>query len=139
MNIKAYLAALAGAVFSFLGGWAIFGMVLMDFYVSNTTNYQGLMKTPMPDLVFIFLSGLALSFLITIIYAKWANIKTFSAGFTNGMLIYFLYACAYDLNVYGFMNLQSLKLTLVDIGAQTIFGGVVGGIIGAVLGTGKKN
>ena len=138
MNTKTLLAAFAGAVFSFLGGWVIFGMLLMDFYVANTTVYTGLMKEPMPDLAFIFLSGLAMSLLITFIYAKWAGVKTFGAGFTNGLIIYFLYASAYDLNVYGFMNLQSLTLTVTDIIAQTIFGGLVGGIIGAVLGMGKK-
>ena len=138
MNTKTILAALAGSVVSFLGGWVIFGMLLMDFYTANTTKYDGLMKEPMPDLLFIFLSGLALSSLVAYIYSKWANIKTFGAGFTNGLIIYFLYACAYDLNVYGFMNLQSLTLTLSDIIAQTIFGGLVGGIIGLVLGMGKK-
>jgi hypothetical protein len=139
MNTKAYLAALAGAVFSFLGGWVFFGIVLTNVYSDNSQKYDGLMKTPMPDLPFIFISGLALSFLITIIYVKWANVKTFGEGFTNGLLIYFLYACAYDFNSYGFMNLLNLKGTIIDILAQTVFGGVVGGTIGAVLGMGKKD
>lgn len=139
MNTKTYLAALAGAVFAFLGGWAFFGILLASVYSDNTQQYEGLMKTPMPDLPFIFISGLASSLLVTIIYAKWANVKTFGAGFTNGLLIYFLYACAYDFSVYGFMNLMNLKGTIIDILAQTVFGGVVGGIIGAVLGMGKKN
>jgi hypothetical protein len=138
MNTKAYLAALAGAVFSFLAGWAIFGILLADFYGSNTTQYEGLMKMPMPDLIFVFLSGLSGSFLLTIIYTKWANVKSFGDGFKNGLIVYFFYACAYDFSIYGFMNLQNLTLTLTDIIAQTIFGGAVGGIIGVVLGMGKK-
>ena len=138
MNTKALLAALAGAVFAFLGGWIIFGILLMDFYQANTTSYEGLIKMPMPDLVYVFLSGLFSSVLIAFIYSKWANVKTFGAGFTNGMIIYFLMASWYDLSIYAFMNLQNLALTVVDIIAQTVFGGLIGGIIGAVLGMGKK-
>jgi hypothetical protein len=138
MNIKAYLAALAGAVFSFLGGWVIFGMLLMDFYMANTTSYEGLMKTPMPDLVFIFLSGLSASFLLTIIFTKWANVKTFGSGFTTGMTVYFFVIISFNLSMYGFYNLMNITLVFVDTLAQTIFGGLMGGIIGFILGTGKK-
>ena len=139
MNTKAILAAFAGAVFSFLGGWVIFGMLLMDFYTANTATYEGLSKGPMPDLVFIFLSGLCSSFLLTVIYTKWANVETFSAGFTNGLIVYFFFAASMDLAMYAFYNLANMTLTIVDIIAQTVFGGVVGGIIGAVLGMGKKS
>jgi len=138
MNVKAYLAALVGAVFSFFAGWIIFGMLLMNFYTANTKVYEGLMRGPMPDLIFIFLSGLCSSFLLTIIFTKWAGVKTYSAGFTNGMIIYFLLAGTMDLSLYAFYNLANLTLTLVDIIAQTVFGGMVGGIIGLVLGIGNK-
>src|SRR5687767_4601179 len=122
MNVKAYLAALAGAVFSFFGGWVIFGMLLVDFYMANTTSYEGLMKTPMPDLIFIFLSGLSASFLLTIIFTRWANVKTFSAGFTTGMTIYFFVIISFNLSMYGFYNLMNITLVFVDTLAQTVFG-----------------
>jgi hypothetical protein len=138
MNVKAYLAAIAGAVFSFLGGWVIFGMLLMDFYMANTTSYDGLMKSPMPDLIFIFLSGLSASFLLTIIFTKWANVSTFQGGFTNGAIIYFFVVASFNLSMYGFYNLFNITLVFVDTIAQTVFGGLIGGIIGFILGTGKK-
>ncbi len=138
MTTKALLAALAGAVFSFLGGWLVFGMLLMDFYTANTTSYEGLMKLPMPDMIFIFLSGLFSSVLVAFIFSKWANVKTFGAGFTNGMIIYFLIAASFDTAMYSFYNLMNLTLVCVDIIVSTVFGGVLGGIVGVVLGMGKK-
>lgn len=138
MNVKAYLAAIAGAIVSFLGGWLIFGMLLMDFYMANTTWYEGLMKTPMPDLIFLFLGGLSASFLLTIIFTKWARVSTFSGGFKNGALIYFFVIISFNLNMYGFYNLMNITLVFVDTLVQTVFGGLIGGIIGFILGTGKK-
>ena len=138
MNTKALLAALAGAVFSFLAGWVVFGMLLMDFYMSNTTQYEGLMKGEMPNLVLIFISGLSSSLLIAYIFSKWANVKTFGAGLMNGVIIYFFIVTSFDLSMYAFYNLMNVTLVCVDIVVGTIFGGLMGGVIGLVLGMGKK-
>jgi len=134
MNVRAYFAAIVGGIFNFLAGWATFGFLLVDFYAINTFHYEGLTKVPMPDLIFVSLSGLSLSFLMTIVFAKWAGVSTFKSGFRNGMILSFFYICAVDLGLYGFYNLMNISLTAVDIVLQTVFGGVMGGIIGWVLG-----
>jgi len=134
MNVRPYFAALAGGIFNFLAGWATFGFLLVDFYLINTFHYEGLLKAPMPDLVFVFLSGLSLSTLMTIVFTRWAGVSTFQSGFRNGMIITFFYICAVDLGMFGFYNLKNMSLTAVDIVIQTVFGGVMGGIIGWILG-----
>ena len=137
MNIRAYIAAIVGGIFNFLAGWATFGFLLVDFYMINTFHYEGLMKMPMPDLVFVFLSGLSLSFLMTIIFNRWAGVSTFRSGFRNGMILTFFYICAVDLGMFGFYNLMNISLIAVDIVVQTVFGGMMGGIIGWILGIKK--
>jgi hypothetical protein len=134
MNVRAYIAALVGGIFNFLAGWAIFGFLLVDFYLINTFHYEGLIKMPTPDLLFVFLSGLSLSFMMTIIFVRWAKVSTFKSGFRNGMIITFFYICAVDLGMFAFYNLMNISLIAVDIVIQTVFGGLMGGIIGWVLG-----
>ena len=137
MNTKAILAGLAGGVFAFLGGWLVFGILLMDFYSANTTVYDGLMKE-MPDMVWLVISNLAWGFLYALIFSRWADIKSFGEGLKAGLLISFFIVLSFDASMYGFYNLNTLTLTLVDICVGTVFGGLVGGVVGLVLGTGKR-
>jgi hypothetical protein len=134
MNVRAYIAAIVGGIFKFLASWAVLGFLLVDFYLINTFQYEGLTKAPTPDLVFLALSALSFSFLMTIIFTRWAKVSTFQSGFRNGMILSFFYICAIDFGLYGFYNLMNLSLTAVDIVIQTVFGGLMGGIIGWVLG-----
>ena len=134
MNVRPYIAAITGGLFNSLAVWATFGFLLVDFYLINTFHYEGLMKIPTPDLVFVFLSGLSLSILMTVIFTRWAGVSTFRSGFRNGMIITFFYICAVDLGLFGFYNLMNISLTAVDIVIQTVFGGLMGGIIGWILG-----
>jgi hypothetical protein len=137
MNTKAILAGLAGGVFAFFGGWLVFGILLMDFYMSNSTSYDGLMKE-MPDMVWLVISNLAWGFLYAYIFSRWTDVKTFGAGLMAGLPISFIIVLSYDTGMYSFYNLQTLTLMLVDIAVGTLFGGLVGGVVGLVLGTGKQ-
>jgi len=44
MKTKFMLAGLAGGVFYFFLGWLVYGILLMNFYESNTITYDGLNK-----------------------------------------------------------------------------------------------
>ena len=74
MNTKLILATLAGGILYFLLGWLIYGVLLMDFSMANTTQYAGLMKD-MPDLLVLFLGNLSFALLMAWIFQKWANIS----------------------------------------------------------------
>ena len=138
MSKRALLAALAGAVTSFLAGWLIYGILLMDFYKANTTVYEGLMKEP-PVLWGIFVSGFCSSLLFSLIFDKWANIRSFAGGAMAGAWIGFLIMLGFDFSFYSFFNLYPPSVLAVDIVVGTGFNAFIGGVIGLVLGTGRKN
>lgn len=138
MNTKTILATVAGAVFNFLGGWVVFGMLLSNFYMSNTKTYEGLAKGEMPDLTFIFIAGIFSAYLVTYVIRKVGQGFSFATGFKHGLAVYFCMAAWANLSIYSFYNLQSMTLTITDIFVQAIFGGINGGIIAMVLGSGKK-
>jgi len=139
MNTKTILATAVGAVFNFLGGWLVFGIVLANFYQSNTKTYEGLSKGEMPDLLFIFLSGIFTAYLVNYLLRKAGQGFSFATGFKHGFVVYFCTAAWVNLSLYAFYNLQNLTLTFSDIFVQAIFGGVNGGIMALVLGSGKSN
>jgi hypothetical protein len=137
MKTKVILAVMATTVTGFLLGWLIFGIALADFYKTNTTFYQGLMKDPPAFLGFI-IGSLSFGVLIVYIFDRWAKIGNFLHGLLAGMFIYFLIVLAFDMFAYGGMNLFSPTLLIVDILANTVLGGLVGGVAGLILGLGKK-
>lgn len=138
MNTKTIIATAAGALFNFLGGWAVFGILLAGFYRSNTMTYEGLSKGEMPDLSFIFLSGVFSAYLVTYLLRRVGKDYSFGTGFRHGLVVYFCMAAWADLSIYGFYNLMSLTLSLTDIVVQGVFGGINGGITALILGSGKK-
>lgn len=58
MSMNKVLGVVIYGVLSFLLGWGIYGIVLMDLQRSNTTVYAGLEKNP-PDLIVLFIANLA--------------------------------------------------------------------------------
>ena len=138
MTTKTILATLAGSVYNFLAGWVVFGILLVDFYASNMTTYEGLSKGEMPDLVMIFIAGIFSAYLIVYLLNRIGKENTFVTGFKHGLVVYFCLAAATDLSMYAFYNLMNMTGTITDILVQAVFGGVNGGIIALVLGSGKK-
>jgi hypothetical protein len=136
MSTRALLAVLAGAVFLFLFGWLVYGILLMDFYTTNAIHYEGLMKE-MPNLFWIFVSHLAWAFLYTYIFDRWAKISTFMEGFKAGLIIGLPLMILWDLYFLASMNLFNTTAIVVDIIVGTITSGLLGGVLGWVLGSKK--
>ena len=128
MNTKTLLGALIAAVITFLLGWLIFGILLMDYYTTNMVSYSGLIKNPM-EMWAIAVANLAWGLLLAWIFSI-SGIKTVSKGISAGFLIGFLMVLGFDLLMYAQLNLISGKL----IGIDVILNGIMGGISGAVLG-----
>jgi len=137
MNTKVLLATLAAAIAAFLFGWVVFGILLDDFYKSNTPVYEGLMKNP-PDVLMIFLSNVFNAFLISYIFYRWAGIRTAGQGAQAGFIIIAITALAYDLMTYAMMNLLTPMVMVVDVLGSGAFGAVIGAVAAVVLGSGKK-
>ncbi len=140
MNTKVLLAALAGAVTTFLTGWAIYGIALKDFFAANTTEAgAAVMRGEMPMLWAIFVGCLAWSLLLALLYSRWAAINTFKGGAMAGAWIMFLVALGSDFFSYGSMNVGTMTATLVDPVINAVQGAIAGGVIGWVLGYGNKS
>lgn len=139
MSTKTILATAAGAVFNFLGGWVVFGMVLSGFYQANTKTYEGLSKGDMPDLPFIFISGIFSAYLVNYLLRRAGKEQfNFAGGFKHGLVVYFCMAAWVNFSMYAFYNLTNMTVVISDILVQGIFGGVNGGIMALILGSGKK-
>ena len=137
MNTKIILAAIVGSILYFLLGWLIYGFLLMDFFAENTKQYEGLMYD-MPNLLILFLSNLSLTYLLSFIFQKWANINTISKGFSAGFFFGLFLSISIDLMFYAGMDLYTPTLVIVDVFANSIIIAVVGGSIGWILGFEKK-
>lgn len=139
MNTKTIIAALVGAIASFLLGWVVYGMLLMEYYKTGTIQYEGLM---LPDSEFklwaIFVSNLASSFLFAWAFTK-MNIRSFAGGAQAGAIINLLFGISMDMMFYSMMNwYANTTVIVVDVLIGTAFGAIIGGIIGMMLGRGEK-
>ena len=137
MNNRVLLAALAGGVTSFLLGWLIWGILLMDVLREVNPQIEGMEKDP-PNLVLIFVSGLVWALLYAIIYDRWANISTFKTGLIAGAWISGLLALSLDLMFMATTNMVSMNGALIDVVANIVVGALIGGVIGWVLGYGNR-
>ncbi|MCW3117199.1 MAG: hypothetical protein JWM28_1281 [Chitinophagaceae bacterium] len=128
MNTKTLLGALIVGVITFLLGWLIFGILLMDYYNANMVQYPGLIKNP-PEIWVIGISNLVWGLLIAWIF-NMSRINTVAKGFSAGFVIGLLMVLGFDLLLYAQFNLINSKLIAIDV----ILNGIMGGISGAVLG-----
>lgn len=139
MNTKVLLGALASTVVVFLGGWLIFGMLLMDMMAGEMSHaYDGLMKNP-PDLPMLAGWQLCWSLMLAFVLDKMGK-KSFMDALMTGAMLSFLLVLGYDLSfVAFFVDMYTTKLLIIDIVVNTILWGLACGVIGLVLGTGKKD
>jgi hypothetical protein len=137
MNLKTLYATLAAFVVTFLLSWLVWGILLMDFYEVNTTQYEGLMKES-PNMVLMILGSLLWCFFFTIVIQKWAKVSGFGKGFVIGLVIAFFVAIYFDFYYMATMNMFNWTLAIVDILLGSVVGGITGGVAGLVLGLGKK-
>lgn len=139
MNTKVLLAAVAGAVATFLTGWLIYGMLLKGYYDANTTEAaRAISRGEHVVLWAIFGGGLAWALLLAMIFDRWANIKTLQAGAMAGAWIGFLIALGSNLFFYGSMDAMTLSSSLVDALVNAVQGAISGAVVGLVLGSGNK-
>ena len=134
---KLIVGTFVGSIAHFLGGWVIFGMLLMKTMESNMV--AGVSKTE-PNLLGIFVSGLVYSFLLTFIFERWANIRTLQSGAVAGAIITGLAALSFDIGLFSMANwFTSFSGVVVDVIANTVLGAVTGATIGWFLGYNRKD
>ncbi len=140
MNSKSIVAAVAGAITTFVLGYLFYGLAFAGFFEANAGSATGYAKDVADvSLVAVFVGELCGAFLLTIIFSKWANINTFASGAQAGAIFGLLVSLAFDLTMFGTTNAYNLTATLVDpiIGAVRI--AIGGGVIAMMLGRGSKS
>jgi hypothetical protein len=123
MNSKVLLAALIGAVASFIAGFIVFGLLLGSYMAAGIS--PGLVKTAEEmsgaAYVHIFLASFASSLLIAYIFDSWANIRTLQGGLRAGALIGGLMALSVDLGLFATTHMFSgIGKVIVDVLASTL-------------------
>jgi len=132
---KQLLATVGGGITGFLYGWVVYGMLLMGFMQSNMTEYPGLMKEEsMTMMLGYLLSNLAIAYILTMVYRKWANISTLSAGMVNGLVLGALFVFSMDIQFFTGMNLFTGQAFIVDVIAGAGMWAATGGVSALILG-----
>jgi len=134
---KILLGGLAGGVATFLLGWLVFGVLLMDFWESNFNNCA---SRPEEEMVWwaLILSNFASGFLLAFIFS-WSNTKGWLAGAKVAGIVAFFMVISYDLSFYSMSTMfNSLNVVIIDIVVGTVFTAIIGAVIGLVMGMGKK-
>ena len=128
MNAKTIVGGILAAILSFLLGWLIFGILLMDYYAGNMKTYEGLMKTA-PVMWAIALSNLCFGFLLAFVF-QMGGVRTASRGFVTAMIISLLTSMSFDLYMYAQFDLYAGSLLVTDVLVNMIYGGIVGTFLG---------
>lgn len=132
---KRILATLVGFVVFFLLGWLFYGFLLMDFYSDNSGTATNVMRAE-TDMVWwaLIVGNVFQAYFLVYIFGKWANITTFGGGFSAGLIIGLILGFAFNLSMYGTMNISNLTITLIDPFVSGIMMAITGGAIGWMLG-----
>ena len=136
MTVKSrILATLVGFVVLFLLGWLFYGLLLMDFYESNSGSVENAMRAE-EDIVWwaLILGNLVQAYFLVYIFGNWAKIKTFGEGAKAGFIIGLIIGFAFNLTMYGTTNLMNMTSMLVDPFVSAIMMAITGGVIGVMLG-----
>jgi hypothetical protein len=135
---KLFVAGLLGGVINFFLGWLVWGILLMDYFSSHTTNPQ--VARSSENMVFWALIGgnLVFGFLHAYILYK-ANVKTPASGAILAATISALVTLGSNLMMYAQSDLLQLSIVLPDVLASAVVSAIVGATIGWYYGRGPLN
>ena len=134
---KTILSAFASALTGFLGGWLIYGYLLMGFMKNAMVQHEGVYKEP-PVIWAIGLANLSFGFLLAWLF-KSMNVTKFGQGFFKGIIIAFLITLWFDSFIFAMMDMyKSFGGFAVDVISSTFLGALMAGVAALVLGLGKK-
>lgn len=130
---KIGISTLIGTVALFLAGFITYGLILGNFFEAHVGSATNLNKAE-PDMLIMFIGHIAGGLLLSIIFGRWAGIKTFITGAKAGAIIGLLMAIFSDLIMYSMTNASDLTATLVDPLVMAVNFAIGGGAVGWFLG-----
>ncbi len=130
MIIRLLKAISAGTIVYFLIGYFVFNLILGAFSDRNTTGLIGFKKENGQTMLWIGLSCLAYSTLLTIILLYWQKEPKILTGLIKGAIIGILIACMADFYWFGTSNFyNNFKAVFADICAASVTVGIMGAAI----------
>jgi hypothetical protein len=130
-------------ILAILGGTvALFGLGYLIYVVLGLNAVKGSAAEAVftkLDLSLIILMEVLYATLMTIIFSKWTQIKTFSEGAFAGLIMgAFIGGCS-TLEVFATSELVNLSGVLTAVGTFGVRFAIAGGVIGWFLGNTKEN
>ena len=126
------LAVLGGTVALFGLGYLIYVVIFGDATFMQGSGAEAASK----DLNFPVIIGMEVLYavLLTIIFSKWANIKTFATGAKAGFIIGLLVGLCGSMELYATTTLVSTEGVAYSAVTWAVRWAVAGGVIGWLLG-----
>ncbi len=123
MNTKKIIfGGIAGGIINFLLGWVFYGMLFTEqFPASENMN-----------IVLIFLGCITFGFMLSYIYAKWANINTLNGGLMAGVIMGLFLGLWSNFFQHAMSDEPNIQLMLLDVGISIASGAISGAGIGFV-------
>lgn len=134
MNTQILKGTIFGGIANFFLGWLIYGMILMDYMMSNTNQCSA---RPGMEMIWwaMILSCLLYSLFLTL-FLKGTGCTTWLDGLKIGAFFGCLYSLTVDLSFYSMTTMfNSVTPMLVDTIASSVMAALVGILI--VLSWGK--
>lgn len=132
MNLKTLIIGIAGGIIIFLAGFLIYGILMIEYFVSQMNSFPGLSKDPM-EVWAIALGNITWGVLLAYVL-NLGGIKSAVSGGINGAILFFLFSLGMNIVSYGQFNLYSLPLSFVDGLCMAVLGCMGGALIGWLLG-----
>ena len=132
---KTVLATLGGAIVFFIAGFLIWGLALANFQAAHKTTTAGVVKTE-ADFILIIAAMLVSAFLFTLIFQRWAGIKTFATGAKAGAILAALIGLSSELMILAEYNIIDSTIVATNVIGNLVWGALGGGVIGWILGRG---
>jgi hypothetical protein len=124
---------IVGGATLFVTGYALFTVLLSDFYASNAGSATGVNRES--QIVWaVVLANLGYAALITYAAGNQSGGMSLRKGAVVGAVVGFLLWFTVDFVFYGISNISNLTLTVVDPLVELVHGGIGGAAIGLVLG-----
>jgi hypothetical protein len=133
---KVLIGGAVGAVVFFLLGWAIYGLLLMDYMTENTNQCMMVPEDEM-NLLALFAGNLALTMLLALVL-NWMDVTSMMNGAKVGAVVGLLIALYIDLMFYSMSSMFSnMTAMFIDIAVFTVMSAITGAIMAKVMNMGK--
>jgi hypothetical protein len=132
MDMKRLITGtLVGGIAMYAAGWLIWDMLFLDFYMANGGGAENLWRET-PVLWAVAVGTLSLAALVTLALDKCEG-ASIAKGFTCGGVVGLLAWLGFDMIMFGYSNMQTLTIALLDPALEFVRTGIGGAAIAAVL------